>query len=123
MYQRQHIDPTPLSPFTAFFTIQFLLIILIGGRFSMLGPAIGAVVVVFSAEVLERVFGIFSDEFVTPERIQMFFGATLALSVIWAPSGITGQARRNFGIIARFVDERVKGVKKRSPEAAGESTE
>jgi branched-chain amino acid transport system permease protein len=108
MYQRQHIDPTPLSPFTAFFTIQFLLIILIGGRFSMLGPAIGAVMVVFSAEILEQLFSVFSDELITAERIQMFFGATLALSVIWAPSGITGQAKRNFGVFARFA-ERARG--------------
>jgi branched-chain amino acid transport system permease protein len=102
LYQRQHIDPTPLSPFGAFFTIQFLLIILIGGRFSMLGPAIGAVVVVFSPEVLERIFGVFSEDIVTAERIQMFFGATLAMSVIWAPSGITGQAKRNFAAISRL---------------------
>jgi branched-chain amino acid transport system permease protein len=121
MYQRQHIDPTPLSPFTAFFTIQFLLIILIGGRFSILGPAIGAVVVVFSAELLEQVFGIFSDELITAERIQMFFGATLALSVIWAPSGITGQAKRNFGVIARFADRTFGAGRSVPTESTGDS--
>ena len=92
VYHQKHIQPGPLSAFSAFFTIQFLLMILIGGRFSMLGPTIGAVVVVFGPEVVNAVFGDVLDF----SRIQMIFGTTLALSVLTAPNGIAGQTRAGY---------------------------
>ena len=92
VYHQKHIEPGPLSPFSAFFSIQFLLMILIGGRLSMLGPTIGAAVVVFGPEVVNSIFG----NVLTPSRTQIVFGCTLALSVLTAPNGIAGQARMGF---------------------------
>lgn len=100
VYHQKHIEPGPLSPFSAFFSIQFLLMILIGGRFSMLGPTIGAAVVVFGPEVVNsivrdvHIFGF--DLTLTPSRTQIVFGCLLALSVLTAPNGIAGQARMGF---------------------------
>ncbi len=88
VYHTKHVEPGPLSAFGAFFTIQFLLMILIGGRFSALGPVIGAVVAVFGPEVINSIFG----DILNFNRIQMIFGVTLALSVLTAPNGIAGQA-------------------------------
>lgn len=90
LYQQKHIEPGPLSPFSAFFTIQFLLMILLGGRFSMLGPTIGAVIVVFGQEVVNAAFGDFFDA----ARIQMVFGGSVIFAVLFAPHGVAGQARR-----------------------------
>jgi branched-chain amino acid transport system permease protein len=88
VYHQKHIGPGPLSPFSAFFTIQFLLMILIGGRFSTIGPVIGAVVTVFAPRVIDFIFG----DAMNYNRIQMIFGITLMLSVLTAPNGIAGQA-------------------------------
>jgi branched-chain amino acid transport system permease protein len=96
VYNSTHVEPGPLSPFLAFASIQFLLMILIGGRFSMLGPAIGATVVLFGPELINTIFG----NVLTTSRTQIIFGCTLALSVISAPTGIAGQARLGF---ANFV--------------------
>ncbi len=100
LYHAQHIDPGPLSQFGAFYTVQFLLMILIGGRFSMLGPTIGAVVAVFGPDVLDTVVGGLFN--ITANRIQILFGAGLILSVLTAPNGIVGQAKANFNRIARL---------------------
>ena len=115
VYHQKHIDPGPLSPFGAFFTIQFLLMILIGGRFSMLGPTIGAVVVVFGPElanfVVDRLLGSFFD--LTFNRVQIFFGMTLAISVLTAPHGIAGQTRDGYNafvLVGRHYRERGRGV-------------
>ena len=91
MYQQKHIEPGPLSPFSAFFTIQFLLMILIGGRFSMLGPTIGAVFAVFAPEIVNTIVGNIFD--ITFARIQIVFGLGLVLAVLFAPNGIAGQAK------------------------------
>jgi branched-chain amino acid transport system permease protein len=88
VYHQKHIGPGPLSPFSAFFTIQFLLMILIGGRFTTLGPVIGAVITVFAPRAIDAVFG----DALNYNRIQMIFGVTLMLSVLTAPNGIAGQA-------------------------------
>jgi len=92
LYHQQHIDPGPLSPFGAFFTVQFLLMILIGGRMSMLGPTIGAAIAVFGPEVINAIFGDVLDF----SRIQLVFGVTLALTVLTAPNGVAGQTRRGY---------------------------
>jgi branched-chain amino acid transport system permease protein len=92
LYHQKHIEPTQLSPFSALNSIQFLLMILIGGRSSTLGPVIGALVVVFGPEVVNTLFG----NVLTPTRAQIVFGTTLALSVITAPNGIAGQTRDGF---------------------------
>ena len=92
VYHQKHIEPGPISPFSAFFTIQFLLMILIGGRFSVLGPSLGALVVVFGPEVVNTVLG----DALTPARTQIIFGSALAMSVLTAPHGIAGQTREGF---------------------------
>jgi branched-chain amino acid transport system permease protein len=105
MYQQKHIDPGPLSPFSAFFTIQFLLMILIGGRFSMLGPTIGAVVAIFVPEMINSIttdhlgFG----EVLPFRRIQILFGAGLVLAVLFAPNGIAGQAKERYHAVSNSV--------------------
>jgi len=97
VYHQKHIEPGPLSPFGAFFTIQFLLMILIGGRLSTLGPSIGALVVVFGQEVTNSILSRTPlGPVLTTERTQIVFGALLALSVLNAPTGIAGQTRRGF---------------------------
>jgi branched-chain amino acid transport system permease protein len=106
MYHQKHIDPGPLSPFSAFFTIQFLLMILIGGRFSMLGPAIGAIMVVFAPEIVNAVFGDVLDF----TRIQIVFGAGLVLAVLFAPNGIAGQARERYHGLSNML-RRVQGAR------------
>ena len=65
---------------------------LIGGRSSVLGPVIGAAVVVFGPEIVNRIFG----NVLTPPRAQIVFGSTLALSVLTAPNGIAGQTRDGY---------------------------
>jgi branched-chain amino acid transport system permease protein len=92
VYNSTHVEPGPLSPFLAFASIQFLLMILIGGRFSMLGPSIGATVVVFGPELVNTIFG----NVLTTSRTQIIFGCALALSVLTAPAGVAGQTRLGF---------------------------
>lgn len=99
LYHQKHIEPGPLSPFTAFFTIQFLLIILIGGRSSMLGPALGAAVAVFGPEITNAIFG----DFLNFTRIQIVFGASLILAVLFSPNGIAGQSRERFHAFAELL--------------------
>jgi branched-chain amino acid transport system permease protein len=94
VYHQKHIEPGPLSPFGAFFTIQFLLMILMGGRLSVLGPAIGAIVVVFGPELINAILG----DVITTQRAQIIFGSTLALSVLSAPTGIAGQTKRGYHV-------------------------
>lgn len=109
MYHQSHLEPGPLSPFSAFFTIQFLLMILIGGRLSMLGPTIGAAVAVFGPEVINGIFG----EVLTGNRIQIVFGAGLVLTVLTAPNGIAGQTKvgyRTFFMVLRRSRERGRSV-------------
>jgi len=89
MYQNHHVQP---SQFSAFVTIQFLLMILIGGRLSMLGPAIGAVVAMFGPELINSIFGNVIDF----TRQQIIFGGLLALAVLTAPNGIAGQTRDGY---------------------------
>jgi len=96
VYHQKHIEPGPISPFGAFYSIQFLLMILIGGRSSMLGPVIGAIVVVFGPETINRIF----SDVLTPSRSQILFGSTLALSVLTAPNGIAGQTRDGYNTFA-----------------------
>jgi branched-chain amino acid transport system permease protein len=93
VYHQKHVEPGLLSPFGPFFTIQFLLMILIGGRFSMLGPAIGANVVVFGPEMLNYILDdiLQLGDVLTTSRAQMLFGLILMLSVLHAPNGIAGQ--------------------------------
>ena len=98
VYHQKHIEPGPLSPFGAFFTIQFLLMILIGGRLSVLGPAIGALVVVFGPELTDYLFESAGLDIVTTGRAQIIFGSLLALSVLSAPAGIAGQTRRGYRV-------------------------
>ena len=106
LYHQRHIDAGQLSPFTAFTTIQYLLMILIGGRMSMLGPVLGAFVVVFGPEITNSIFG----DVLTPNRIQMIFGAVLAMSVLTAPNGIAGQTREGFRtFVASLRGSRARG--------------
>jgi branched-chain amino acid transport system permease protein len=102
LYHQKHIEPGFISPFAPFYTITFLLMILIGGKQSVLGPAIGAAVVVFGPEIANAIFG----DILTGARIQMIFGMTLALSVLTAPNGIAGQAQRGFRTFSELAGRR-----------------
>lgn len=109
MYHQKHIEPGPLSQFGAFFTIQFLLMILIGGRFSMLGPTIGAIIAVFGPVLINAGFGDVLDS----TRIQIVFGAGLVLTVLFSPNGVAGQTKQRFGAMAdrlRRYQERRQGA-------------
>jgi len=92
LYHQGHIGPDRLSSFNALFSIQILLMILIGGRFSMLGPAIGAVIVRFGPEVVNYFLG----DILTGSRTQIVFGCLLMLSVLTAPAGVAGQTKLGF---------------------------
>ena len=106
IYHQKHIEPGPLSLFGALYSIQFLLMILIGGRMSVLGPVIGAVVVVFGPEVVNTIFG----DVLTQTRAQIVFGTTLALSVLTAPNGIAGQTRDGYNtFVAVLRHSRARG--------------
>lgn len=106
VYHQSHVEPGPLSPFGAFFTIQFLLMILIGGRSSVVGPSIGAVVVVFGPELVNSLLG----DVLNPARTQIVFGALLAMSVLTAPNGIAGQTREGFrAFVATLRRSRAQG--------------
>jgi len=109
LYHQGHIGPDRLSSFNALFSIQILLMILIGGRFSMLGPAIGAVIVRFGPEVVNYFFGNVLDF----SRVQMIFGALLALSVLTAPTGVAGQTR--YGFVTFFETFRRSRERGRNP--------
>jgi len=99
VYHQKHIEPGPLSPFGALYTIQFLLMILIGGRLSVLGPAIGAVIVVFGPEATNELLALAGFEnVITFGRSQILFGSLLALSVLSAPEGVVGQTRRGYHV-------------------------
>lgn len=106
VYHQSHVEPGPLSPFVAFFTIQFLLMILIGGRSSVVGPTLGAIVVVFGPELVNTILG----DVLTPARSQIIFGAALAMSVLTAPNGIAGQTREGFrAVVATWRKSRARG--------------
>lgn len=96
VYHQKHIDPNPTSAFTAFFTVQFLLMILLGGRFSMLGAAIGAAMAVFTPEIINAIVG----DFFNFTRTQILFGLMLVFTVLFAPNGVAGQAKARYGVVA-----------------------
>ena len=72
--------------------------ILIGGRFSMLGPAIGAGVAMFMPEIINAIFG----DLLPFSRIQIIFGLGLIITVLFSPNGITGQAKQRYHTIANW---------------------
>ena len=100
MYHFRHIEPGQMSPFGAFLTIQFLLMILIGGRFSMLGPTIGAVIAVFAPKVINALLGFTPLDDLSPARIQIIFGSALVLTVLFSPNGVVGQSKARYGAVA-----------------------
>jgi branched-chain amino acid transport system permease protein len=92
VFTMYHLKVVRPDGFGAFLTIQFLLMILIGGRHSMLGPALGAALAMFAPEVINSIFG----DVIDFSRQQMIFGGVLALTVLTAPNGIVGQTKAGF---------------------------
>ena len=84
---------TPLSGFLSpsgfgfYQSILFLLVVIIGGAGTVLGPLAGAIVVVLVPELLGGL----------AEYRLLFFGMVLLLVLWLAPGGIVGEVRRRFG--------------------------
>jgi branched-chain amino acid transport system ATP-binding protein len=74
------------SAFPFFQSILFLLVVIVGGAGTTLGPLVGSIVIVLLPELLSDL----------AEYRLLFFGALLLLTLRLAPSGIVGAAARRF---------------------------
>ena len=81
LYQVRFIEP---NLFSANLSIVFLMIVLLGGKTQLLGPAIGALFYFFLSELLG----------LPPVYNQIVFGLLLILMILAAPDGIMHIARR-----------------------------
>ena len=75
LYQLKFIAP---ELFGSNLSIIFLLVVLLGGKSYLLGPAVGAIIYVFLPEFIG----------LSPIRSQMAFGAILILMILMAPDGL-----------------------------------
>ena len=81
LYQVRFIEP---NLFSANLSIVFLMIVLLGGKAHLLGPAIGALFYFFLSELLG----------LPPVYNQIVFGLLLILMILAAPDGIMSLVRR-----------------------------
>jgi branched-chain amino acid transport system permease protein len=72
---------------TALRSAEALLMVILGGPATLLGPLLGAAVVVFLQNMLSSLPGI-------GERWQFILGAVYVLTVLFAPNGIVGEIER-----------------------------
>jgi ABC-type branched-subunit amino acid transport system permease subunit len=70
--------------FMSHLSIVFLLVVLLGGKTYLLGPALGAAVYVFLPEYIG----------LSPIRSQIAFGAILVAMILLAPDGLLSLAER-----------------------------
>jgi branched-chain amino acid transport system permease protein len=70
--------------FGSHLSVVFLLVVLLGGKAYLLGPALGAVVYVFLPESIG----------LSPVRSQIAFGVLLIVMILLAPSGLLGLPER-----------------------------
>jgi branched-chain amino acid transport system permease protein len=91
IYFAHAIEPTT---FSAWAGIQVILMAILGGTGTMLGPIVGALAVTFLPDVLQT----------GPNYSQMLFGAAMAILIVVLPRGVVGSigpvARRSVGLLA-----------------------
>jgi branched-chain amino acid transport system permease protein len=81
LYQVKFIAP---ELFGASLSVMFLLMVLLGGRGWLFGPAVGAIVYVFLPEAIG----------LSPMRSQIAFGVILIVMILLAPAGLLDLGRR-----------------------------
>lgn len=88
-----YIDPTTVFPLYDI-SIVLVMVVMVGGVATYWGPFVGAIIMVFLAEVIRSVPHIGAAH-------QTFFGALLILIIIFLPNGIVGDFRKIRNIFAR----------------------
>jgi len=78
----------PDEAFSLRINVSMIVMVLLGGAGTVVGPVIGAVIVFGVSELLWAQF---------PSLHQLVFGVTIMLLVLFAPDGLLGVARRRFG--------------------------
>jgi branched-chain amino acid transport system permease protein len=79
----------PDEAFSLRINVSMIVMVLLGGAGTVVGPVIGAVIVFGISELLWAQF---------PSLHQLVFGVAIMLLVLFAPDGLLGVARRRFGI-------------------------
>ncbi len=84
----------PISTFTVTITIQMIIMTMLGGRATVLGPVIGAVVLSVVREALWARY---------PYHYQMLFGLLVVALVLFVPEGVMGfvRARRRAALVGK----------------------
>lgn len=84
----------PISTFAVVITIQMIIMTMFGGRATVLGPVIGAVVLSLVREALWARY---------PYHYQMLFGALVIILVLFMPEGVMGlvRARRRAALVGK----------------------
>ncbi len=77
------LQPQPL--FEIHLSVRIALVAIIGGRGTLFGPLIGAALITVAAELFRNVFA---------EANLLIYGALIVVVVLFAPSGILGEAQR-----------------------------
>ena len=90
-----YIDPTVVFPLYDI-SIVTVMVVMVGGVATYLGPVIGAVIMVFLAEVIRSMPGIGAAH-------QTLFGILLIFIIIYLPNGIAGDYQK----LLRFLKQRV----------------
>jgi branched-chain amino acid transport system permease protein len=85
-----YIDPTTVFPLYDI-SIVTVMVVMVGGVATYLGPVIGALIMVFLAEVIRSVPGIGAAH-------MTLFGILLIFIIIFLPNGIVGDFRKIMGI-------------------------
>ncbi len=89
-------------------SIEFVLLVAVGGRGSLIGPIVGALVVGWARTALSESF---------PATWQYFYGVLFISAVVWFPDGIVGRVRWLIEQLNR------RGGSMRSPAAIGPALE
>lgn len=97
------ITPTSLGIVPS---IEYVLLVAVGGRGTLIGPVIGAVGVSWARSTL-------SEEY--PETWQYFYGALFIGAVLLFPAGVVGFARKLSADLGHFISQRRKAGKPGGP--------
>jgi branched-chain amino acid transport system permease protein len=93
VYYLKHID---INSFGVPQAITLILILVVGGRRSILGPIAGAAIAYFLPEVIH----------LEPNRLLIAYGVALGLVVIFLPNGVLGALSGASGRVAKYRDQR-----------------
>ncbi len=88
MYHVRAIEP---SQFTIWATAQTVLIVLLGGRYSLAGPPTGAIIVVFLPDLLG----------LSPNTSRFVYGSLIVAIILLFPMGVAGTITRLVDIVGR----------------------